>query len=80
MRLDPSKKQIPVLTVDLATQQTPRVTGNADTLGGKKAERSPPRHKEKNHRKNKRREASMSSSEELDNYFDQHEDQIDGIE
>ena len=47
---------------------------------GKKptAERSPPRHKEKNHR-NKRREASLSSSDELD-YFDQHEDQIDRIE
>ena len=68
------------MTMDLTTQQTPRVSGYADNMGKKATERSPPRHKESNHRKNKRREASMSSSEELDNYFDQHEDQIDRIE
>ena len=78
-----TNKQIPVMTMDLTTQQTPRNTGNiAQTMGQKKiaVERSPPRHKEKNHRKRAMESSNDSSSDEMDNYFDQHEDQIDRIE
>ena len=78
-----SNQQIPVMTMDLTSQQTPRVTGNiAQTMGQKKiaVERSPPRHKEKNHRKRAMESSNDSSSDEMDNYFDQHEDQIDRIE